>query len=123
MPAPSRFTVVGHRGLYRPQEEVTLEQAIALLGKATEHAHSLGLRELLLNGSGFTGYQQPSILDRYQFISTLANIAAGAMRIAIVLPEQVIDPQRFGTLVATNRGLDANVFNNEEAAVAWLDGQ
>lgn len=121
MTAPAGFEVIGLRGYYRPQGKVTLVEAIELLSSAVAHARSLGLRELLLNGLALTGYQQPTILDRYQFISTLADIAAGAMRIAIVLPETALDPQRFGTLVATNRGLDSNVFTSEEDAVAWLD--
>lgn len=116
------WEVIGHRGYYRPQGKVTLPEAINLLTNAAAHARSLGLRELLLDGLAMTGYGQPTILDRYQFISTLADIAAGTMRIAIVLPEAVLDPQRFGTLVATNRGLDSNVFTSEETALAWLEG-
>ncbi len=121
MTAPAGFEVQSSRGYFRPQGEVTLAEAIALLRGAAEYAQSFGLRELLLDGLALKGYEQPTILDRYQFISSLANIAAGVMRVAIVLPEQVLDPQRFGTLVATNRGLDANVFTNDEAAVAWLN--
>lgn len=121
MTAPAEFETIGCRGCYRPQQEVTLEDALALLIAATEYAHAQGLRELLLNAIGLTGYDQPTLLDRYQFISSLANIAAGSLRIAIVIPAAVIDPQRFGTLVATNRGLDSNVFASEEAAIAWLD--
>lgn len=121
MTAPAGFEVIGHRGFYRPQKNVTLDEGLALLTRATEYARSLGLRELLLNAVGLTGYQQPSVLDRYEFISNLANIAAGSLRIAIVIPAEVIDPQRFGTLVAGNRGLHANVFASDEAAVAWLD--
>src|SRR6186997_1204522 len=114
MTAPAGFEVIGRRAFYRPQGIVTLEEGLALLTAATEYAHSLGLRELLLNAVGLTGYQQPSILDRYEFISTLASIAAGSQRIALVIPAEVIDPQRFGTLVAGNRGLESNVFASEE---------
>jgi L-ribulose-5-phosphate 3-epimerase UlaE len=122
MPPLAGFEVIGHRGYYRPHGKVTLPEAISLLIAGTQHARSLGLRELLLDGNGLSAYEPPSILDRYQFITTLADIAAGAMRIAIVLPEEVLDPQRFGTLVATNRGLVSNVFTSEETALAWLDG-
>jgi hypothetical protein len=118
---PAGFTVEGKRGYYRPQGEVTLDEAIALLVAATEYACTLGLSELVLNASGFTGYELPDILDRYQYSATLAHIGAGTLRVAQVMPADVIDPRRFGVLVANNRDLETRAFTNEADAVAWLD--
>lgn len=121
MSAPADFTVEGKRGYYRPRGEVTLETGIALLVAAAEYASSLGLGELMLSGLGFTGYSPPNILDRYQYAATLANVGAGNMRVAQVLPTDILDPQRFGVLVANNRGLETRAFTSEAEALAWLD--
>ena len=39
----------------------------------------------------------------------------------VACPEH-IDPQKFGVLVARNRGEQAEAFTTEEQAVAWLKG-
>jgi hypothetical protein len=119
--APAGFTIEGNRGYFRPQGEVTLAEAIRVLVGAVEYAKTIQLPELLLDGMRLTGYTQPSVIDRYQFGSSIANIAAGTTRIAVVLPANIIDPNHFGTLVATNRGLETEVFPTEAEALAWFE--
>jgi hypothetical protein len=38
----------------------------------------------------------------------------------VVRPE-IMDPQKIGVVMAQNRGIAAEVFTNESAAIAWLD--
>jgi hypothetical protein len=118
--APVGFEQLGSRGFYRPSGEVSLEACVELMLAAIEFARYRGLRELVLNSTGFTGYEHPTVADRYEYGKRLATVA-GDLRIAQVLRPDIIDPRRFGMLVATNRGADTNVFTNEADAVAWLD--
>jgi hypothetical protein len=115
------FEAIGSRGYYRPRGIVTLDQGLAMLIAAVEHARTLGLQELVLNATGLTGYSLPTVNDRYEFSSKIAAIGAGALRIAQVIPAEIIDPQHFGVLVAANRDLETNVFPTEAEAIAWLD--
>jgi len=38
----------------------------------------------------------------------------------VVVRAEMIDPEKFGILVARNAGLDANVFADEAEALSWL---
>jgi hypothetical protein len=49
----------------------------------------------------------------------LARNANGIV-VAIVAPARMIDPQRFGTAVAHNRGAQADIFATEADAKDWL---
>ena len=38
----------------------------------------------------------------------------------MMAPAEMVDPEEFGTLVASNHGFRYSVFTDEEEAVAWL---
>jgi hypothetical protein len=62
-------------------------------------------------------------LDRYRFGMAAVNEGL-AGPIAFVGKEPgVIDPRRFGEVVARNRGVNVRVFTDETAARAWLREQ
>ena len=52
-----------------------------------------------------------------------AAAAKGAVRLAMVVQAELIDPQNFGVLAARNAGLIGNVFTEEPQARAWLAAQ
>lgn len=81
-----------------------------------------GRRRLLLDGTRMTG--MPSTLERFQLGEQGAAAAAGVLdRVAIVARPDQIDPQKFGVLVARNRGLQVDVFPEAALAEAWLRGE
>ncbi len=45
------------------------------------------------------------------------------LRVAFVARPEHIDSQKIGMLIAQNRGLSADVFASEAAALAWLDAR
>jgi hypothetical protein len=60
------------------------------------------------------------MVERFDIATEWAMAAKGAIKIALVLRPDMIDPQRFGTTVARNRGLHLDVFASEAEALAWL---
>jgi hypothetical protein len=78
-----------------------------------------GQPHLLVDG-GDAAFGSPSLADRSRMVRLWAEAAAGQLRIAVVVPPDFIDPERFGVVSARNFGLAAQVFESGGAAVAWL---
>lgn len=53
------------------------------------------------------------------------HVAALRLRVplALVAAPDLIDPGRFGQLVARSRGLDTRTFSDFDEAAAWLEGR
>jgi hypothetical protein len=117
------FEIVGERGYLRPSGSVSLDQAVEMIDAALRDARTRGLREVVVNVTGLTGFASPSVVTRYSFIQQWANTTDWRVRLALVARPEHIDPEKFGVLVAANRGWDANVFVTEADAIVWLDGK
>jgi hypothetical protein len=119
-PSPNHFEVVDGRGFFRPIGHMSLEPAVELVTVALAHARAHSIKELLVNATGLTGFPPPSLSERYFIVENWARVARGAVRVAMVLRPEYIDPQKFGVTVALNRRLVADVFELEAPALAWL---
>jgi hypothetical protein len=115
------FEQVGTRGFYRPVARVTLEKGLEMMAVATRAARERALKDLLINTTGFTGYEIPSVFDRYDWATKLAASAGSALRVATVVRSDVFDPQKIGAVMAQNRGVFTDIFTSEAAALTWLD--
>lgn len=65
----------------------------------------------------------PSLLDRFDIgvhISQQHQSWKPRIRLALLGHEPMIHPERFGELVARNRGADARAFTDEAEALQWL---
>jgi hypothetical protein len=65
----------------------------------------------------------PSVLDRFEFGVHIAKNYQDSnprIRLAVLGHEPMIHPERFGELVARNRGADARVFTEEGLAREWV---
>jgi len=82
--------------------------------------------KVLFDGRGVWG--ELTTMQRFYYGEFVAEaVAAFAQRgrrrapmFAYVLKEPVLDPQRFGESVATNRGMKVKAFDNMEDALGWL---
>jgi hypothetical protein len=115
------FEQIAHRGFFRPVGAVAFDQAVELVASAMVTARSRGCVDLLVNLCGFTGLAPPTIFARYGVAVRWAESAGGKLRVAMVAPAAFIDPDKIGVLMVQNRGLTAEVFTSEVAAIAWLD--
>lgn len=77
-------------------------------------------RKLSLLLVDITGIQAAlTTVDRYEISSHGAHSAAG-LKVAVFAPPDLVDPKKFGVLVARNRGLKVDIFTDREKALAWL---
>lgn len=118
--SPDHFEVVEGRGYFRPVGSMSLEAAAELVTVALAYARAQGIKELLVNATGVTGFPSPTLSERYFIVDNWARVVRGAVRVAMVLRPEYIDPQKFGVTVAFNRRFIADVFELEEPALAWL---
>lgn len=117
------FEQVGTRGFYRPIGHATFEQAVDRVAEAMVLARESKCVDLLVSVYGFTGVQAPSVFARYDLAVKWARSAGSQLRVALVTPAQLIDPEKIGVLMAQNRGVTGDVFTSEAAAIAWLDSR
>lgn len=90
-----------------------IQQAIAAAQTSVPPA-----RAMLLDLREITGARM-SDMDRYDIGVLAARESVGAP-IAFVASEALVDPRRFGEVVARNRGLNVRVFTDMDEATAWL---
>jgi len=90
--------------------------------QAYREANDAGRRSVLMDVRGVSG-RIPSILDRFDMgvhVAALHFEHKPRVRLAILGHEPMIHPDRFGEIVARNRGADARVFTSEPEALDWL---
>jgi len=106
--------------VYRPVGDVPLQVAAAGVTQAIELCHPHQVKRFLIDATALTGFASPSMVEQFEIAAQWAMAARGAIKIALVLRPDMIDPQRFGTTVARNRGLQFDTFASEAEALAWL---
>lgn len=92
-----------------------LERGFALAADASHEALLIDVR----NVSG----REPTMAERYEQAVRVADLQATQtprIRLAMLGHEPMIHPERFGEIVATNRGALARVFTDESQTLEWL---
>jgi hypothetical protein len=120
MDLPVGFTIEQGRAFFRPSGSVTFDEAVALVLGAIEAACANQVRSLLVDSTALTGFRSPDTFQRFLAAVAWAEEASGRLRLSMVARPAMIDPNKFGVTVATNRGLECNIFTTEVEALAWL---
>ena len=120
MKAPEHFEILQDYSCYRLSGHGPLAEAASGVMEAITFAREQGIRRLLIDTTNWTGHDSPTTLERYEVAKTFSQAAGGAVRLAMVVRPELMDPEKFEVLVATNRGMVGNVFDSEKAALAWL---
>jgi len=87
---------------------------------AVNFARQQGIQKLLIDTTQWTGHGSPSTLDRYHLASAFTEASGRTVKMSMVVRPELMDPEKFEVVVATNRGLSGNVFDSEKAALDWL---
>jgi hypothetical protein len=120
MKAPEHFEVMEGYCCYRLSGHGPLAAAANKVIEVITFAQKQGLRKLLIDTTQWTGHGSPDTLERYTQAAAFAEAAASAVKLAMVVRPELMDPEKFEVTVATNRGLIGNVFVSEPEALAWL---
>jgi hypothetical protein len=117
------FEYAGTRAYYRPVAETSFEQAVARTAEAIRCARVLGLADMLVNTTGFTGFTVDGVFARYAIATKWVEAAGPTLRLAIVARPEFVDPQKITQLMMQNRGTRSEVFTSERDALCWLDAR
>jgi len=121
MNAAQGFDMIDDIATFRPRASMSIDQAIWLVKSAIESAREQQIRKLLVVASDLEGFESPSIATRHMMVREWAGAAGGAVQVAVVAKPEMIDPQRFGVVVAAAQfGALTNVFTTDTDALAWL---
>ncbi|HEY2847140.1 MAG TPA: hypothetical protein VGI80_04930 [Pyrinomonadaceae bacterium] len=109
----------GGHGCLELGGEETLEATVNTID-AILFCRETGVRCLLVDIKEVTGFPSPTIAARFEFISRWAATSEGKVLISIVArPEMILD-DKFGVLIAANRGMVSDVFPDAREATQWL---
>ena len=89
---------------------------------AYREAASADRRNVLVDVRRVSG-RLPTLFDRFDFGVHIAQLHFEQwprVRLAVLGDEPMIHAERFGEIVARNRGADARVFVEEQEALKWL---
>ena len=95
-----------------------LSQAQNFITTVIEKSHDTGLNRILIDARSVTGIDET--LDRYKMGEFISKISPMSMKIAFLVSEKQILPDKFFENVAKNRMLNAFVTTNFEEAKDWL---
>jgi hypothetical protein len=123
MGMPKYMEIAEGYARFRPEGHVSLQEAVALIGDAIAFAHDQKVRKLLVDTTRLTGFPPPTIADRYWIAQNWAQRAKGQVIVSMVVPPEVMDPEKFEVTAATNAGQRAEVFASEAEALNWLLSQ
>jgi hypothetical protein len=120
MNMPEHFHATEDYLSYRPVANVSLSQAIDLISAAIAFCREQKVPRLLVDTTKLTGVGTPTVVDRFEYVERWARDARGSVKVVVVARPEIIDPERFGVVVARNRGFWAHVFTAESEALDWL---
>ena len=122
MNAPEHFEIREGYSRYQLSGHGPLEEAAGKVVEAITFAREQDLHKLLVDTTGWTGHESPGTFERFRVAAAFTIAARSAVKVAMVVRPEMMDPEKFEVVVATNRGLNGNVFASEPEALAWLLG-
>jgi hypothetical protein len=109
--------------VFCPVGEFSFDEVAELMSRAVLHCRKEKIDKLLIISTGVSGFHPPGISDRFNFAERISFNAASLVKIAHVASPEWVNSGKFGVMVAKNRGLDAENFQTESAALEWLLGR
>jgi len=123
VPQTQPFDMLDGIAVFRVGRRASLDEAIGAVTLAISEARERGLRKLMVDASAIGDFQPPGVGARHYLARQWSMAAGGVVQLAVVVRPEMIDPQKFGVMVAANFGASANVFADPAEAVAWLRTQ
>ncbi len=118
-----QLQITGDLAVFAPEGKVTLQQGVELIRAAIARAVKQESPYLLINILGLHGYGMPSLGERYFMSHAWASEANGKIVLAVVVPAEKIDPEKFGSKVIKTLGTMNDIFPTLPQALEWLRDQ
>src|SRR5688500_12347673 len=112
MNPPIDFEICDGYACFRPSGQVTFNEAVAVIARAISEAADQGIQRLLVDTINLRGFPHPTTSERQFMAEQWASRSRGLI-LAVVARPNLIDPLRFGVMVARHKGLLADVFTSE----------
>lgn len=113
------FEVYDEYSCFRCSGQVTFNLGVEMIANAIAKASGNGIQRLLVDTSELRGFPHPTTAERHHMAERWAARARG-LRLCIAARADMIDPLKYGVMVARKLGVMANVFASEAEAVEWL---
>ncbi len=120
MDQTNQLELLGDIGIFRPTGCFRFQQVVTLITGVIVQAREQRIRKLVLVSSGLTGFESPSLSERHWMVRQWVEASNGIVRLAMVVPNELIDPDKFAVVAAANFGFTAEVFTCEADALKWL---
>ena len=98
----------------------SFDEMAHLMSRAVVLCRRQKIRKLLIISTGVSDFHPPGISERYNLAERIASDAASMVKIAHVASAEWVRSGKFDIMVAKNRGLEAESFHAESAALEWL---
>ena len=99
------------------RDQVAVVQAVAA---AISAARLEGTSRLLVDLRPTAGMVPPTLAQRDALVAVWARAAQGQVMVALVAQPEMLDPERFGEMMAAAAGFRAEGFTDPDEARAWL---
>ena len=106
--------------MFCPVGELSFDEMAHLMSRAVGLCRRQKIGKLLIISTGVSGFHPPGISDRYNLVERIASEAESMVKIAHVASAEWVRSGKFDIMVAKNRGLEAENFHTESAALEWL---
>lgn len=116
------FEVVGGTARFRLAGGYTMEDGVRQITDAIVRTRESGFDKLLVDILAITGVEPPSVDARYWIVGEWAKAGRSDVRVALVAPAELLDPDRIGTIIGRNAGFICKAFETGPEALAWLHG-
>lgn len=123
MSQADQIELVDGIGVFRPVGSFRFQQLVALVTGVITQARERGIGKLAVVTCGLSGLQPPSLSERHWMVREWVEASQGKLKVAMVVPPEFIDPDKFGIVAAANFGVTSEVFTSEPDAIKWLRDQ
>jgi hypothetical protein len=116
------YEVIEDVAIFRLGEGKELDQSVSLVQQVIQQIKHSGVPRLLVDITAIAS-GPPTLAERHRIMVEWAIAGRGAVRLALVIRPEFVDPDNFGTSVALNHGLAFRGFLSEARAMDWLLGR
>lgn len=119
----SSYEVVGDIAWFCITGENDFVDGVHRITDAILQTKARGLGKLLVDITGITGVEPPSVEMRFWLVGEWAKAGRGSVRLALVTRREFMSEDRFGVAFGMNQGFVSNLFETRERALEWLSGR